>query len=1133
MSWVRVGIATLLIAVVSGHAQEYRATLLGVITDVTGARVAGAKVLVINTETEVRSATESNNEGNYLVPYLPPGTYRLRVEHAGFKTFERSPIELRVNDRMRLDVELEVGSVSDRVTVTAESPLLEQGNADRGQVIENRQITDMPLNGRNPYVMMQLAGGAVYTGSLTAQRPFGEGSAYSINGGIERTNEFLLDGISNNENSDSSVVYIGYVPPVEATREVKVQTNTYDAQYGRTGGGVTNLSVKSGTNRLHGAVYEYMRRTALEANNIANNAFGKPRGYHVVDQYGFEFDGPVMLPKVYRGKDRTFFMFALERYREPAPIPTLGSVPTAEQRKGDFSQTFTSSGRLYTISDPLTSRANPAFDPTKPITVSNLQTIRTPFPGNQITQARMEPIALNVLKDIPLPTQVGDPTTHANNWFGSNVTNYNHFHSLIGRVDHTVNDVWRLFARASHSMRDEHNDGGWGTPASPAQHANRMAEAAAFDATGTLSPSTVVNARISCNHNFGDRYLYPPIDISSLGFPKALQSQLQIPNAYPVFNFENYAQAGSYLNSDEPDDTMSAQGTMLRTRGRHTMKFGTEIRRMHHALFGRATGAGWYQFTRGATSSNGQINDPNAGNAIASLLLGYLNSATAALNATPYQSWKYAALFFQDDWQVNRKLALSLGLRWDYESPIVERYNRQNRGFDFNAKSPYQVPGLDLRGGLLFAGVNGQPRGAYDPDWNNVQPRVGVAYRMFRSKPWVFRGGIGRSFLPTSMAGGNTGFSQTTSAAVATASDVPFRVLSNPFPTGLVQPPGSGRGLATQVGDSVSFIDLQMRTPNMWQYSAGFQYELVPGLLIEATYVGSQTRQLPVSKGMSFLTVDQLALGTPYLSQSVPNPFYGILDPSTSRGAQATIQRRALLTQYPQYTAVTMNNQSLGKSWYNAFELRVERRFKSGVSFLASYRVSKAMEARSYLNDQDTTPSRELMAYHTPQRLVLSGIYEFPIGPKKKWIHSGVWSHVIGGWEFSWSGLIQSGRPMSLPDYYIRGNPKLSSAQTLSHWFDTSPQIWVQRPPETLRVTKLRSPNIRTPGQRKLDFSLIRDFHLRERHKLQLKVTAFNSTNTPLFGAPNTTPTSPLFGVVPITQINSPRSVELGLRYVF
>jgi hypothetical protein len=228
-----------------------------------------------------------------------------------------------------------------------------------------------------------------------------------------------------------------------------------------------------------------------------------------------------------------------------------------------------------------------------------------------------------------------------------------------------------------------------------------------------------------------------------------------------------------------------------------------------------------------------------------------------------------------------------------------------------------------------------------------------------------------------------------------------------------------------------------------------------------------------------------------------------------------------------------MNNQSLGKSWYNAFELRVERRFKSGVSFLASYRLSKAMEARSYLNDQDTTPSRELMAYHTPQRLVLSGIYEFPIGPKKKWIHSGVWSHVIGGWEFSWSGLIQSGRPMSLPDYYIRGNRKLSSGQTLSHWFDTSPQIWVQRPPETLRVTKLRSPNIRTPGQRKLDFSLIRDFHLRERHKLQLKVTAFNSTNTPLFGAPNTTPTSTLFGVVPITQINAPRSVELGLRYVF
>lgn len=1123
-------------------AQEYRATILGLVTDPSGAAVVDALVKATNLETRVTANSRTNQEGSYVIPYLLPGRYGLQVEQAGFKTFERRPIELRMNDRARLDVTLQLGLVSDHVTVISESPLLELSSSSGGQSLEARSIAELPVNGRNPLALVALAAGVQWgapgsTGGRIDETGNGQMATFLINGGSLSTNEAQIDGVSNHAIS-TGLAAVGsqtpaYSPPLEAVRELRILANTYDAQYGRTGGGVISISIKPGTNTFHGSVYEHLRRTGLEANTFANNAAGQPRGSKAEDQYGFEVDGPVVLPKLYQGKDRTFFMFSADKWRTANPASSLGSVPTAEQRKGDFSQTFAAPGRLYTIYDPLTIQPNPAFTPSKPVTLSNLQYLRTPFPGNRMPQDRLNAVAQHVLGDIPLPNQTGDPVTHMNNWYVGDVMSRVDVPNLIARVDHNISSAWRIYARWNYNFRDggRLNRDGWETPARRQVHLTRRNDGAVFDALGALSPRTVVNMRVGFNR-FKEFTLFTPQDVSSLGFPKSLANQLQMPNKYPMFQFTDYMQTSQDETNILTSDNYTAQGNVLKIVGKHSIKFGSEVRLMRHAMVGRKNGMGTYIFTRSWTSSNPQVTDVNSGNAIASFLLGYMDSASATINATPYLSAKYPVLFYHDDWQVSRRLTLNLGLRWDVEGTPVERYDRQDRGFDFNARSPYQAPGLDLRGGLLFAGVGGQPRGAFDTDWNNVQPRAGLAYKVLANRPLVFRGGVGRYFQPTVEFGGTMGFAQTTNAQTSTAGFQPFHTLSDPYPNGLIQPAGASGGLATQVGDVADFSDPLRKVPNVWQYSAGFQYEPVSGLLVDASYVGSQTKQLQMNREMSYLSLEQLKLGTQYLSQAVSNPFYGVLPLNTSRGAQATIQRRNLLTQFPQFASVLMRSQSLGESWYNSLQMKVAQRFKHGVSYQISYTISKLMNTAFY-NPQDTKLARDIAQADTPQRLVVSGLYEFPIGPGKKWISHGIASHLIGGWQFGWIATVQSGTPISYPDYYINGNPKLESGQTLNHWFNTSKEIWVPRPPDTLRVTPSRSPNIRRHSPPQLDANLTRMFRIREGQSVQFKVLAYNATNTPIFGFPNTNPASPLFGVVPLTQLNLPRSMELGFRYVF
>ncbi|MEO6925010.1 MAG: hypothetical protein ABI142_14380, partial [Bryocella sp.] len=938
-------------------------------------------------------------------------------------------------------------------------------------------------------------------------RPFDYGAIndFSINGGPPSRNSLLVDGIPVDVDAGrgQNRVDVSYIPPSSATQQLSVQTSSYDAQYGRTGGGIISTSTKTGANAFHGVAYENLRRTWLNANTYVNNSKGVARVSQKVDQWGGEVSGPI-----YRG--RTFFMGAFEHFNQVDPNPILGTLPSAAQRTGDFSTTLRPSGVLNVIYDPLTIRLNPTFHPGSPVSTSNRQYLVDPFPGNVIPTNRINPVALNIVKDFPDANQTGDPITGANNWFAGNNTTLNNNNNYVARVDHTFNDKWRGFTRWYHSYRDGGvtNASGWNTNSCACSHSYRASNGVAGNVVGTLNSSTVLSATLGWTR-YDQGIKLQDLSLSNLGFASALVSQLQAPNQYPYITTAGFLPTGLALKSYSrvPSDITTAESVLMKVIGRHSLKFGGEFRLFHNSNIGLADANGSYNFTQGWTSSGPNVTDANTGNGFASFLLGYPGSATAGLNSEPYLSKHYLAGFIQDDWQVNPRLTLNLGLRWDYESPPTERFDRQLRGFAFDTISPLVVPGLPLMGGLQYAGLNGQPRGAFDPDRSGWQPRVGLAYRVFKSQPLIFRAGVARFDMPYTDYGQTTGFSQTTQAATSLSTSVgpvPNVTLTNAFPNGLVPRVGSSLGLLTGVGGPIEFAYQAKTIPSLWTWSAGFQYQIPFQIVLDASYVGSKGRGLEVSKQLNYLTTGQLALGSAVLNKSVPNPFYGILPKSTTLGATATLAARSLMLPYPQYTSVLMDDDSDGKSWYQAFQFRAQRRFSSGVSFLISYTRSKTENASQFLNPQDASPDREIAYYDIPQRLALNGVAEAPFGRGKKWLQKGIGGYILGGWRVSATVDLRPGIPLVLPaGYNIVGDPSLSSGQTLNQWFNTSSAIWVPLVADALRPIPFYSRSLRQPSSHQMDGQVSRSFPTYRAQSFQFMASAFNLTNTPVFGPPN------------------------------
>ena len=1140
--------------------QEFRGTVQGRVTDAQQAAVPGASIVVTSAKTGVSSEARSETDGAYVVPFLIPGLYRIDVSLPGFQKIARTGVTVAIGQKVTVDFQLKVGDLAETVEVRGDASLLDTATGGLGQVIDRRGVESLPLNGRMIFMLNRTAPGVNWqvpgfgAQGSSGLRPFDNlgGSAWSLNGGRVGTNEFLLDGAP-----DSTRGRYNFAPPVDAVEEFKIQTNTYDAQYGRTGGGVVNMTLKTGTNELHGQIWEFFKDEVFNANNSLNNAREQPRPSYVAHQFGATVTGPIR-------KNQTFFMVTLEGLRERVPFPITTSVPTEAERRGDFRQSYTDQGTPLVVYDPLTTRP----DPNAPGRFIRDQ-IQCNGVLNVICPDRIDPRGRALLDLYPLPNVAGQ---RLNNFVNPvNKARYDYQAELL-RLDHHFSTGSRVFLSAHHNSRDEFrsNNGLQGTFANQGEWPQiRTNYGATVDWVKTVGGKGIVNTRASYTR-FSQQNQYSDLkalDRASLGFDS-------LPGRYmPRLDLEQYAGIGLLGDDGFPtfDKTASVQANYTRMFARHSLKAGGELRYIMATPQTAGDANGYFNFTRAFTRRDPNTADATSGNSVASLLLGYPGPGSAVRAGQGRdQHWNVFAFFIQDDVRVTPKLALNLGLRWDYESGTVDAQNRLVRGFAFDQTNPLAdrvkgAPGAgecagcaNLRGGLLFAGVGGVPRALADPDRNNIQPRVGFAYSI--DSKTVLRGGYGLYYRYRDNLGPQTGFFTSTPYIVGDISgrvgvpETKLNTFANPFPNGLAEAPGASAGLLTQVGQGISFDDPASKVPYIHQWNLTAQREITRDLMVELSYVGSHTGALGVGRNINAIGAADLARGPSYLQQTVPNPFAGLLPGSSFGGA--TVQRQQLLRPYPQFADITENQVSLGTSRYDAAQLTLRKRFSGGLTFTAAYAYSRVKEKTGYRNAQDTELFEQVANYDRPHVLVLSGVYELPFGSGKPIGRDsrGLAEVLIGGWQIQWIFNWQSGRPIDLAGNTVNSLDLLRSPRidnpTFDRWFNTcyldtagvrqkcagdEEPAWQQRPAFTLRTLPARLDDIRVPWKPTVDASLFKNVRIRERYRLELGIEAFNLLNTVIFQPPNTDFTSANFGKIPIPRepIYFPRNVQLRGKVYF
>ena len=1156
----------------SAAAQDFRGAIGGRVVDESGAVLPGVTVTVTNKETNVSNDALTNETGTYSLVYLTPGTYAVTAELQGFKKVMRDNVAIRLGDRLEVDFKMEVGRLEETVNVAAETPLLETRSGSAGQVIDEKQIALMPLSDGNPFVLARLAPGVAYHGDLKFSRPFDNGgtSDFTADGGPGR-NEFTLDGSPNMANGRR----VAFVPPAGAVQEFKVETATFDAQQGHTAGATVNVTLKSGTNKIKGDGYYHYRDEALSGNDFFLERAGRPKDTLEYKRYGFNAGGPAFLGKLYNGRDKTFFFTAFEWLYDQFPEPGQFTVPTQAQRNGDFSALLSQGIRIY--------------DPATAVRRADGRIERQPFPNNVIPAERISPIAREYLKYYPLPNQDGT-ATGLNNFITANPRG-DDFYSMNYRVDHVLSDKQRFFVRYSRNNRVE-NRGNWTGEVSGIRPTGnflyRINDALNVDHVWTMSSSSLLNVRASWS-----RFQEPSIrqhqglfNPATLGFGQAATQYFGNNQYFPRFEFDDgsFSDLGDSFSGGTNARIYSVQPTWTLIRGQHSFRSGGDFRVYREESFPSQHSAGRYDFGRGSSNLfTKQLDNSSAapiGQDLAAMLLGLPSGGLIDRNTTRFNQVVYGGVFVQDDWKVTSRLTLNLGLRWEYEGAPTERDNRNVRGWDPEATlaitsaaqaayaaSPIpEIPAsaFRVRGGLTFA--DGSNRGTYNPDKNNFQPRVGFAYQA--DAKTVLRGGWAIYAVPAlfDISGiYQPGFSQATN--IVPTNDVGLTIranLANPFPDGVLDPPGSSNGVNTFLGRGIGrFNDiLDYRNGQSMRWSISMQRELPGQWVVEGAYVASRSYDLSTDYNLNAVPRQYLSTSPvrdqatiDYLSANVTNPFRGLL-PGEGLNSNTT-GRTQLLRPYPQFGNIDTRLYN-GSSTFDSAQFRINKRFRGGYQLDTAYTWSDFKEEASRLNETDTEYERRFNDTHLRHRLVFNGIWELPFGHGRKFAANAnpVVNAIIGNWSVSAIWNWQTGRPnLSMGNVYYNGDitalktsytddPSRPVFDTSGFYFhdaavqtngadDPAKQRADQRIrlASNVRTLPSRWDGLRGPRYTNWDMSFVKAFDV-GRVRAQFHIELYNAFNDVFYNNPNLDPTNTNFGLV-TSQNNLPRNIQIGSKIIF
>ena len=1160
--------------------QDTKGTITGRVTDPSGSVIPGAQVVVTNSAMGTKSDLTTNAEGIYRAAALSPGMYQIEVIASGFKKALRPDVELRVADRLDVNIALEIGASEQSVTVSTETPLLNAESASLGTMVDSKRVADLPLSYGNPFLLIGLSAGVTFNGSVRLDRPFEPTHIvnFSMGGTSGLLNDVTIDGAPTTSRANANQVTASYVPPTDIVQEFKVQTATFDAQFGQTQGGVTNISIKSGTNDFHGTANYSFQRPSFWANDFFLNKTGTPRPDFLFNTWGGSFSGPVRIPKVYNGKNKTFFLFGYEGIHDSRPRhdDTTNTVPTPAMHKGDFSALL-AAGASYTIYDPAT-RTGPN---------SAGRFTETAFPGNIIPTNRFDKVGAAIMGYYPSTEKSQGDITGLGNYQDASTAEKAKYWNGTWRVDQNLGERQRFFVRYSTYTRNSTYNNYFDNAFVGTQFWF-YSKTAVIDHVYTLSPTVVLNSRYSYNRFIrGSDQPASAVgfDLASLGVSQQYVSQVPKDQVrFPRINLTGYISNGS-TNENRPTVNHTVASTLTKSAGAHAIRTGFEYRIYQQAdrfASNQQTG----QFTFGSTWTKGPLDNSAAssgsiGQSVAELLLGLPDSGSITRQSDYIEQSGSWGFFVQDDWKVSPKLTLNLGVRYEFETPLHERFNRSTLGFDTTYTQPISaaaqaayaniyptisggfpqlpVSALVLKGGMTFEGQNGNDGSLYNTPKNNFMPRAGIAYQL--DSKTVLRAGTGMFAGFLGQRRGDVvqnGFTQNTNMVLTTDNGLHFiSSLANPFPNGVADAVGSAAGMQTYLGQGFTFFNQNPKLPITIRWEAGLQHQFKQ-FLLEMNYVGSKSNHLEVTRNINALPRQYLStLPTRddtynnLLTASISNPLYNLV-PGNSQGIYTgtTTSRQTLLSPYPAFGSNAINTtENTGYAWYHSAQFTASKRFSKGYTIIGSYTFSKWQQAVNLLNASDPAPLREISDSDAPHRFNISSVWSLPFGKGRALLHDsgGFVNRLVGGWEVSGIWSLQSGFALPWGNMIYYGDPSNIQLpldqRTPEHWFNVAnfeTASAKQLLGNQVRTWPFRFSTLRGPRQNNVDLALIKDTRISEGKSLQFRLEALNAGNHPYFPNPNMTVTTAQtikdtgFGQISAsTQNNYARRLQMALRLVF